>query len=112
MKHGTGLCWERQYKADLQTDKYAVITLRLFNYYYPQMSDCYEPYCEAKDKYKIRVIVWRKDFHNKKRRVADHICKQVETPSISAEEANKIYWNLKNRNIPFEEVKKYFQSLA
>lgn len=106
MAHGTGYYWNRVYKADIKNDEYAVIFFRTYYYYHPQMSDCYEPDYEALDDYKVSVIKWRKDRWGNE--VADCISESVESGTISKDEANKIWWNLKNNNISFERVKEYF----
>ena len=111
MAHGTGYYWNRIHKADLQTKEYAVIFTRLYYYYYEDMSDCYEPTYEAKDEYKVEVIKWRKSFHNTRSLVADHLCENIEAGSIDKDTANKIYWNIKNKNISFAECKRYFTEL-
>lgn len=108
MAHGTGLYWNRINKLDIKKDEYMVIFYQLFDYYYPQMSDCYEPSCEAKNEYKVEVLKYREI---KGRMYADHLSEKAETETIGKEEAKKIYWNLKNRNISFKEVKKYFEEI-
>lgn len=111
MAHGTGLYWERKYSADIKTDEYVVRFYRLYDYYYPEMSDCYEPSCIAKNEYRVDVLKWRQDTYNRKHRIADFLSEHVETPSIDKNTANKIWWNLKNKNISFDECKKYFETL-
>lgn len=107
MAHGTGYYWNRIWDADLQTKEYAVISFRLYHYYHEQMSDCYEPTSEAMDEYRVEVIKWRKDAYG--HLVADHVSDSTDSGSITKEEANKIWWNLKHKNISFEAVRKYFE---
>lgn len=110
MAHGTGYYMERVYKADIMKKAYCVMVARKFYYYYEQMSDCVEPTREALDEYDIRVCEWREDRHGDM--VADFLSTNIRTGDIGTEEAKKIWWNLKNREIPFETVKEYFIALA
>ena len=110
MAHGTGLYWNRIYKADIRKKDYVVFVRRTYNYYYEQMSDCYEPSCEALDEYDVCVTCWRKDRYGDL--VADDISDNIRTGKVDAETAKKIWWALKNRDIPFAEVRRYFIELA
>ena len=111
MAHRTGLYSERQYKADIRKEEYAVIFFRTCKYYYPQMSDSVEPSYELLDEYKVEVLKWRKDIHTTNSKVADHLSETLSTGTIDKDTANKIYWNLKNRNLTFEQVRKCFELL-
>lgn len=121
--HGTGYYWNRLYKMDYQTDEYAVVVCRLYYYYYEAMSDCYEPTYRACDEYEVTVIKWEQDYRIDRKggkinvvylpgMHADHRCPSVRTGSIGKDEANKILWNIKNRNVTFEDCRKYFTELA
>lgn len=110
--HGTGLYLKRIYAADLQKEEYAVIFSRVYNYFYPTMSDCYEPSCEALDEYQVEIIKWRKDPHTKNGKVADHLSETIRITSINKDIANKVYWNLKHRDLTFEEVKMCVNQLS
>lgn len=112
MAHGTGYYWNLIHKATLKTEEYAVTFTRLYYYWYPEMSDCYEPSCEARDEYEVTVTRWRDDPHRRGSRIADHCCEGCRTGSISKDEANKIWWNIKNHNISYAECKRYFTELA
>lgn len=109
MAHGTGLYLNNLPKAELKKDEYVVIVRRTYNYYYEPMSDCYEPSCEALDEYDIAVMCWREHRWGK---VADDFSENIRTGKIDGETAKKVWWALKNRNIPFAEVKRYFTELA
>ena len=109
MAHGTGLYLNRIYKADLKKQEYVVVVHRTYNYYYEPMSDCYEPSCEALDEYDIAVMCWREGRYGK---VADDFSENIRTGAITGEQAKRIWWALKNRDIPFMEVKRYFIELA
>lgn len=111
MAHGTGYYWIRDYKADLQKDEYAVMCFRLRYYYYEDMSDCYEPTYVNENEWRIDVVKWRDDFYRKGSKVADHLCESVEMHVTTKDEANKIWWNLKTRNIRFDDVKNEFEKM-
>lgn len=110
MAHGTGHYWIRNYNADLKTDEYAAIFSRLRYYYYEDMSDCYEPTWDNEDEYEVTVIKWRKDRYG--HIVADHVSEGYRTGSITKDEANKIWWNIKNRKPGFDVCRKYFTQIA
>ena len=110
MAHGTGYYMERIYKADIETEEYAVIFCEERHYYHEQMSDCYEPTWEKTGKYEVTVMAWRKNRWGNQ--VADCLSQNIQTGEIDKETANKIWWNLKNRNMNFETVKQNFIKLA
>ena len=109
MAHGTGYYWNRLYKADIKNDEYAVVFAGLCYYYYEDMSDCYEPTYEWQDEYKVLVMKWRKDRYG--HLVADDLSESVEVGDLTKDEANKVWWNLKNRKIRFEDVKKELEKM-
>lgn len=110
MAHGTGRYYNRKYNQDIKKDEYCVIFCQCYNYFYPQMSDCYEPDCYPEDDFQVQIIKWRKDRYN--HTVADHISPQICISNINKDEANKIYWNLKNKDISFDQCMKYFKDLS
>lgn len=110
MAHGTGLYWIRNYKADLKTKEYAAIFSQTRNYYFEPMSDCIEPTWENLDEYEVTVLKWRKDRWG--HMVADHLSEGYRTGTINKDEANKIWWNIKNRSISFRECREYFKEIA
>lgn len=111
MVHGTGDYRVRIYKADLENSEYCAIFTKTRHYYYEDMSDCYEPtWYDKEDGYEATVLKWRKDRYG--HLVADHISEGYRTGDISKEEANKIWWNIKNNNISFDGCRKYFRELA
>jgi hypothetical protein len=110
MAHGTGSYMIRKYDLDIQTEEYAAIFFQERYYWYPQMSDCYEPTSELRDNYEVEVIKWRTNRYGHK--VADCASDSVKTGNIDKDTANKIYWNLKNRNISYETCRKYFTQIA
>lgn len=110
MAHGTGYCWIPLYDETVKKEEYVLSFSRLRYYWYPEMSDCYEPTWEDRDEYEARVIRWRTDRYGHK--VADCASEGYRTGSIDRDTANKIYWNIKNRNISFATCRKYFEELA
>lgn len=110
MAHGTGLYWERLYDADLQNEEYVTIFSRLRDYWYPDMSDCYEPTSQWLDEYEVSVIKWTTDRYGHKK--VNLACEGYRTGSISKEMANTIYWNIKNRKISFETCRSYFKEIV
>lgn len=110
MAHGTGYYSERQWNADIVTDEYVVMFFRTKHYWYPDMSDSYEPTSEWTDKYSVEVGVWY-EWKKGRKEVSDmwRECDMQSLTDISKDEANKIWWNIKNRNLKFEDIKRYFQ---
>lgn len=107
MAHLTGNFWEIIDKATLKTEEYVLYVSRVKHYYYPQMSDCYEPTWEWKNEYEIEVRKWYENKYGHK--VADHCSEKIRTGKISREEARMIYWNVKNRTISFDCIEEYFK---
>ena len=109
MAHGTGYYLNRVYDADMNKDEYAVIVLKEVYYYFPAMSDSYEPDCEATGKYKIEISKWRTDRLG--HMIADEFSDHAGTGLIDRETARMIYWNLKDRNISYETAERLFQNI-
>ena len=109
MIHGIGLYNERLWDFDVMTDEYAVMFYRTANYYYPTMSDCYEPTKEWTDEYDVSVVKWRKDRYGDL--VADHLSDSVRLSNVGKDVANYVLWNMKNRKISFKEVVAEFERM-
>lgn len=110
MAHGTGDYLVRIHKADIETDEYLVAFTRTRHYYYDQMSDSYEPTYYDTEEYEATIMKWHRDRWGWL--VADCLSDGYRTGVITKDEANKIWWNLKNRNISFEECRRYFTKVA
>lgn len=108
MAHGTGNYWITLDRATIKTNEYIVMFQRLRHYYYPDMSDSYEPTWEWKDEYAVEIGKW----YNSKRtglvyNESYSECDAQRMAGINKDEANKIWWNVKNRALTFEDVKQY-----
>ena len=106
----TGYEWVQMYKAEIQNSDYCVIFFRLRYAWYPLMSDCYEPTWEFRDAFRVEVMRWYLDRYGHKKAM-EGISETAVVSDIDKAEANKIYWNLKNREIPFDEVVRYFKEI-
>ena len=111
MAHGTGLYKVRMYKHEIQTDEYSVRVYRTYDYYYPTYSDSYEPTSEALDEFQICVAKYEPDRKIPKAWMTAYFEDGVDTGTITKDEANKILWNIKNRNISYEAIEQYFKAL-
>ena len=107
MAHGTGRYWQISDKNSFHKNGYWVFSFQLHNYYHELYSDSYEPTHEILPEYRIEVAP---EAHMRKGwlggiRMPDNA---VSTGSISKDEANKILWNIKNRDISYAQVVEYF----
>lgn len=59
MAHGTGRYLIRNFNTDIKNEEYIVFFTRVRNYYYEDMSDCYEPTWEDEDEYEATIRKWR-----------------------------------------------------
>ena len=96
MAHGTGYYWNRIYEADIIKDEYAVMFYRCNYYYYPTMSDSYEPTCDIGDEYEVAVVRFRNkhSFGGTITRVADHLSESVKIAKLTKQDVNRIWYNI------------------
>ena len=106
-----GYMYVRLWNADILKDDYCVVFSRLRHAWYPPMSDSNEPDWEMLDSYSVSVMRWYSKDKRGSMKALDGVSETVEINDIGKDEAKKIYWNLKNREIPFREVKRYFDVL-
>jgi hypothetical protein len=98
MAHGTGYYWIRNWNADIDKQNYIAAFMSLYYYYYEQMSDCYEPTREKKDEYRVVIV---------KHGGSD----DIDSGSVDKDTINKIWWNIKNRDLTFDQCKKYIKEI-
>ena len=103
MAHGTGRSWVHLESKNIEKAEYVVRFYRIRNYFYETMSDSWEPTWEWEDEYRVEVVKWR-DYHGG--RIADHVSESAEFDGLDAKGANYFWWNFKNRDIRFADVRK------
>jgi hypothetical protein len=100
--------WKRNYKGDIETKDYMVMTFVLVDdEYYGEYGMADYPDEIATDEYKIRICSWHDDIYRKGCRVADTFSDiRLEAIFKTREEANKIWLWLKHKNPTIDEIKK------
>ena len=90
--------WKRNYKADLESEEYAVFGYRLYDdhYYGPEgMWDM--PESRPMDSYMLKIYSWHPDLHNKRYKVADELSNfKLSVKFKDKDEANRMWLALKH----------------